>query len=35
MFEKEAEDYANKKEIERNNLECVIVVNIDKNLIKM
>ena len=27
MFEKEAEDYANKKEIERNNLECIVVVN--------
>jgi hypothetical protein len=27
MFEKEAEEYAKVKEIERNNLECIIVVN--------
>ena len=27
MFEKEAEEYAKQKEIERNNLECIIVVN--------
>ena len=27
MFEKEAEEYANQKEIERKNLECIIVVN--------
>ena len=27
MFEKEAEEYAKVKEIERNNLECITVVN--------
>lgn len=27
MFEKDAEEYAKRKEIERNNLECITVVN--------